>query len=263
MFVGGLHRSGTTALARALAAHPEVSGLSDTGVPEDEGQHLQDVYPKIRAHGGMGRFAHVEEAHLVETSPLVTPSNRQKLLKAWTPYWDLTRPNLLEKSPSNMIKMRFLQELFPGSAFVVVVRHPVVVALAMQKWNPVVVARNGRRRVSMLGLVSHWARAHHLLLVDSEHVEHLHVLRYEDLVSDPLEVLKRLSSALALDPAVEGGNIRGGYDQPYWDRWQAMASGGAVARHRHRAIVEKYAGAARTFGYDIADPRALSPWSWT
>ena len=57
VFVGGLHRSGTTPLARVLGAHPEISGLSGTGVSEDEGQHLQDVYPRIRAHGGMGRFA--------------------------------------------------------------------------------------------------------------------------------------------------------------------------------------------------------------
>ena len=45
VFVGGLHRSGTSLLARSLEAHPSVSGFRDTGVPEDEGQHLQSVYP--------------------------------------------------------------------------------------------------------------------------------------------------------------------------------------------------------------------------
>jgi hypothetical protein len=35
----GLHRSGTSPLAQALAEHPSVSTFRDTGAPEDEGQH--------------------------------------------------------------------------------------------------------------------------------------------------------------------------------------------------------------------------------
>ena len=45
LFVGGLHHSGTTLLTRALRQHPAISGLRGTGVPEDEGQHLQSVIP--------------------------------------------------------------------------------------------------------------------------------------------------------------------------------------------------------------------------
>ena len=56
LFVGGLHRSGTTLLADLIAAHPLTSGFANTGVPADEGQHLQDVYPSARAFGGPGRF---------------------------------------------------------------------------------------------------------------------------------------------------------------------------------------------------------------
>src|SRR5207249_5367403 len=59
VFVGGLHRSGTSLMARTIAGHPEVSAFTGTGVPEDEGQHLQTVYPKPSARQQAGRFAFV------------------------------------------------------------------------------------------------------------------------------------------------------------------------------------------------------------
>ena len=83
VFVGGLHRSGTTLLARCLAEHPEVSGFSGTRAPEDEGQHLQNVYQPGRAHGGPGRFGFDPEAHLTETSALVSDASRARLLEQW------------------------------------------------------------------------------------------------------------------------------------------------------------------------------------
>ena len=60
LFVGGLHRSGTSLVHRCLTRHPEVTGFSDTGVPEDEGQHLQTLYAPAYAHGGPGRFGLIQ-----------------------------------------------------------------------------------------------------------------------------------------------------------------------------------------------------------
>ena len=95
VLVAGLHRSGTTALARVLAGHPEVSGFNGTPAKEDEGQHLQDVYPAARANGGAGQFAFAAGSHLTEASPLATAANAQRLLAQWAPYWDLDRRYLL------------------------------------------------------------------------------------------------------------------------------------------------------------------------
>src|SRR5213075_2856910 len=83
ILVGGLHRSGTTPLARLLGTHPQVSSFRDTGVKEDEGQHLQDVYPAARTYGGAGRFALAPEAHLTESSPLATPDNARRIFASW------------------------------------------------------------------------------------------------------------------------------------------------------------------------------------
>jgi len=136
VFLAGLHRSGTTLLARLLAAHPEMSGFSGTGVPADEGQHLQSVYPAAKKYGGPGRFGFAPESHLTEGSPLVSEASARKLFEEWSAHWDLSRPLLLEKSPPNLLKTRFLQALLFGVAstdaltFLSVVTVLCVVALA-------------------------------------------------------------------------------------------------------------------------------------
>src|SRR5215471_12727668 len=191
VFLAGLHRSGTTLLARLLAAHPEISGFSDTGAPADEGQHLQSVYPSDHLHGRAGRFGFAPEMHLTESSPLVSEQNAGALFEEWSPHWDLSRPLLLEKSPPNLLKTRFLQALYPDSSFVVIVRHPIPVSIPTAKWR-------GTRRYGRL--FEHWLRCHALFEADREHLERVYVLHYEQLVSDPATVLRAIFEFLALEP---------------------------------------------------------------
>lgn len=247
VFVAGLHRSGTTALSRALAAHPQISGLSGTGVAEDEGQHLQPVYPPARAYGGPGRFAFDDRAHLTSTSPLVGPGNAQRIWDAWTPHWDLARPYLLEKSPPNLIMGRFLQALFPGSALVVLVRHPVIVTLSTRKWAP---------RVSPHRLMEHWTRAHDLFRADRPALRRVVVLHYEDLVHDPDPELARVSALLGLDGTVPAGAIQSTRSSTYADQWTAMGRGRGWDRARRERIERDFSAAAARWGYDLADPLA-------
>jgi hypothetical protein len=259
VFVGGLHRSGTTPLARALARHPDVSGLHATGVREDEGQHLQQVYPKAKAYGGSGHFANDEAAHLTEHSPLATRQSADRLLAAWRPFWDLDRPLLVEKSPPNLIMGRFLQALFPGSALVVVVRHPVVVALSTKKWRRLV-STNVARYSTVSGLVAHWLRAHELLLEDAPRLRRLHVVRYEDLVEHPADELARIQEFLGLATPFPADGLTGTHSTQYEQTWESMASGLRPARLRRQVIVSRYREAVSAFGYDIDDLHARAPW---
>src|SRR4029077_19555861 len=190
VFLAGLHRSGTTLLARLLAGHPEISGFSGTGVPADEGQHLQTVYPPASVYGGPGRFGFAPESHLTEDSPLVSEENARAIFEQWSEHWDLTRPVLLEKSPPNLLKTRFLQALYPGSAFVVIVRHPIPVSIPTARWR-------GTRRYDRM--FAHWLRCHALFEAHREHLARGHLRRYEQLVRAPAGTLRETFEFLELD----------------------------------------------------------------
>jgi Sulfotransferase family len=247
VFVGGLHRSGTTLLGRCLADHPLVSGLSGTGVPADEGQHVQKVYRPAKAYGGPGRFAFSAEAHLTESSPL---AGAERILAAWRPYWELERPYLLEKSPPNLIRMRFLQALFPGALFVVVTRHPVAVSYATQKFRTR--AQRFRRRMHLRDLLRHWVVAHRLFQEDEPFLENLIVVRFERLLSEPDACLREVYDYLGVEPLPAGREIRPGSNERYFERWREEL------RSPERAapldvLRREFEPQVRAFGYSLDD----------
>lgn len=190
VFVCGLHRSGTSILHRVLRESPEVSGLRDTGVPEDEGQHLQTVFPTARAFGGPGRFAFDPAAHLTEADAPDPARDRARLLREWGAYHDLSRRLFIEKSPPNLVRTRYLQAVFPGARFVFVIRHPAVVALATEKWTG----------TTHLEMMLHWQAAHLTMLADLPHLAHSLVLRYEDLAGAFEPNLARICDFLGIAP---------------------------------------------------------------
>jgi hypothetical protein len=242
VFLAGLHRSGTTLLARLLAAHPEVSGFSGTGVDADEGQLLQTVYPAARVWGGPGRFGFAPEAHFTEEQ--ASEAKARRLFEEWSPHWDLSRPVLLEKSPPNLLKTRFLQALFPDSAFVVVLRHPIAVSLATAKW----------RRTRRLGrLIEHWLRCHEIFAVDKPLLERVHVIRYEDLVREPEPILRGVFEFLELDPIPPSEPVEAGADERYFTQWRELKRD-----PRMRAYLDLSAlrceRRARRWGYRLLSP---------
>jgi len=249
VFVAGLHRSGTTLLARCLAAHPAVAGLRHTGVSEDEGQHLQNVLPTARALGGPGRFALRPEAHVTEASPLATPDARERLLRAWAPYWEGKRPILLEKSPPNLLRTRFLQALFPDASFVVVVRHPLAVSLATRKWC--------HRPLPFL--LRHWLAAHGTFREDRPRLSRSLCLSFESLVRAPQATLDEVCAFLEIPPGADATPVRGGANARYFGRWMRTLSGPLAPYARW--VAQRYEPEVRSYGYSLHDLDRAEPFA--
>lgn len=229
VFITGLHRSGTSVLADCLKEHPKISGFRETGFPKDEGQFLQSLFPIAWRYGGPGRFGFSKEMHLTEQSALLSEKNREKIFREWGQYWDLSKPFLLEKSPPNILKTRFLQALFPNSYFIFISRHPVANSYANQKWS----------ETSIYSLLEHWITCHKIFNQDKKFLKNLFVLTYEDFVREPDVYLEKIYRFLGIPGFVRTIEVQKGVNEKYFALWQA-------AIDHHNRFTKKL----RSFKYD-------------
>ena len=254
IFVCGLHRSGTSILFRSLRDHPEVSGFEGTDSPEDEGMHLQSVYPPSGYFGGAGAFGFHPEAHLTESSSLVSEENRQKLFSEWSRYWDLSKIHLLEKSPPNIIRTRFLQAMFPNAYFVVMLRHPLAVSYATQKWyRKYWVNWRGFPRI-----LEHWLVCHEIFREDQKYLKNVFVVKYEEFVAAPHAWVNHLYHFLGLSDFSVNQKILSDVNSKYFKMWNSKLSG-VFSGPMNRALIKRYEERMRCFGYSLVDLDWLGP----
>ena len=248
VFLGGLHRSGTTLLFRMLREHPNMSGfvnnkVADHWTPlEDEGQFLQGVYPPALCFGGPGSFAFAPESHITESSELLTPENKAQLGADWFPYWDLSKHYLLEKSPPHVLMTRFLQSVFPSSSYVIIMRHPVAVSLATTKWSP----------RSLDSLIEHWLVAHETFEEDRPHLRRVMTVRYETMVEEPAATLREIYAFLGVEPHETSFEATTEHNQRYFAQWLEMAKNPETSPSIQEWIA-RYETRVRAFGYSLQD----------
>jgi Sulfotransferase family len=186
------------------------------------------------------------------------------LWQAWAPHWDLERPVLLEKSPPNLLRTRFLQALFPDSShFVVVVRHPIAVAYATKRWSRIAtwIPPQASRRLHQLqaplgALLRHWVEAHEQFLADASALENVCLVRYEDLVTDPAGEMQGVFRFLGLEPVSRDWEVKRGLNERYLQRWHARAQSRTGRAYLGR-LARDFEDRVRPFGYSLAEPERL------
>jgi hypothetical protein len=246
VFVCGLARSGTSLLGRNIARLEDCTGFQNTGVYEDEGQFLQDVYLTASDYGGSSRCGFDPRAHRTETSSLLTPEN--------------------------LLMTRFLQAAFPNAYFVVIRRHPVPVSLAGQKWKVNV--------TSLRSMFEHWLHCHELFEQDKKYLKHIYELRYEDYVENSGKYHEEIAAFLGTrvpeppnedrfrvvaqwhnptglrvpERAMEGTS--GAHNQKYLDRWRNLLTR-SFFKNYYRYIARKYERRFAQYGYSLIEDTGL------
>lgn len=230
LFIGGLHRSGTSILFKTLGKSNKMSKHENSNVSTNEGQHIQKVYPPASKFGGPGKFCFHKEYHYTEDCKLITMENKNKIIKQWSKYWNLSKPILVEKSPPNIIHLRFLQKLIDNSYFLVIIRHPVAVARATHKWN----------NQSLEKHLDHWIKAHEILYNDAKFIKNLLIIKYEDFCKDPYEIINKLEVMLdeQLDINIPE-NFVSSKNKKYLDK------------PIPQKIIDKYEQKINSFGYSL------------
>jgi hypothetical protein len=156
-------------------------------VPQNEGQHLQSVYPRTNELRGVFHYAYMEAAQMTETSESVSVATRRALLDAWSPYWRLTASRLVEKSPRHSTMTRFLQATFSPAAtvFVATMRHPL--ACAHYMWGKhYKQGKSDGEANDMCGAtyIDHWLRVYDVLMADMEHLDHVKLVQFETFMGE-------------------------------------------------------------------------------
>jgi hypothetical protein len=266
VFLGGSPRSGTSLLGRNIARLEDCTGLENTGVFEDEGQFLQDVYAVASEYGGSSRCGFDPRIHRTETSELLTPENIRRLHACWHAYWDNTKTIFVEKTPENFLMARFLQVAFPNSYFVVIKRHPVPVSIAGQRWTINITSLNR--------MFQHWLRCYSIFEQDKKYLKNVYELRYEDYVENPdkyhQEIAVFIGTRVPEPPKEDTFRIvlqqwrplglrvperameipSAAYNKKYFDRWSYFLTKSPFRRY-YQYIARKYEPEFAKYGYSL------------
>lgn len=178
VFICGLHRSGTTLLEQYLYSHFKVKALR-APVPENEGQFLQDVYKPALHYGGPGKFAFSQKMQDDLRELTDFDSYASRILSSWSKHTVGEGSILLEKSPPNITKMKWLRKVFPDAVFIVWTRDPRAVSGATQKWS----------KTGLEELMQHWNTAYSIARDDIN--PDTIVMHYEEFCASPESCLKK------------------------------------------------------------------------
>lgn len=183
VFVVGCYNSGTTLLHDVLAAHPLVGTLPD------EGQFCTDQLPRPR-DVGLPRMwaAEPERFHLDENSD--PGIDVVALKRQWAAQFDdYRRPVLLEKSPTNAARTRWLEKHFQPARFIGIVRNGYAVAEGLHR----------KRRHPYPLAARQWAESNRVMLADFDHLQDKLLIRYEELTEEPRRHLSEIFAFVGLD----------------------------------------------------------------
>jgi len=240
VFLVGCYNSGTTLLAEMLGQHPSISALPT------EGHFITDQFVKDYDIGLPRMWVGREDLFcLTEDDEGPDPI---RLKKEWAIRLDLSKPLLLEKSPPNSAKTRWLQKHFENAHFIGIIRNPYAVAEGIS------------RKAEPHHLIDgwpldkcawQWRRSNEVLMNDSKYLKRFMWVSYEGLVTDTVGTMNSITEFLGVD---EFGDIGSGRTWNIHERNDEIKNMNAVSIDKLSsediALVNEVAGdSIEAFGY--------------
>ena len=199
IFIVGCYNSGTTLLRSLLTQHPEIDALPSEGV------RLTDALPRPEDVGWHRLWCRcLNDVRLPVDEDMAPRSARIRR------HWSLALPgkpaNVLEKSIANTARMPFLQAGFPPAYFIYMIRNGYAVAEGIRrKAQPRRFGHDEYGDQYPIELCAEqWRASHDLVEEDSDVIDRLHTIRYEDLAANPARSLVDITDFLGLPPLPAG-----------------------------------------------------------
>lgn len=193
---------------------------------------------------GIGGYAFSNSSRLGASHAVANEAGALRLFRQWVPHWDLRRPVLVEKSPSNARAIGMLSAMWAAGraasySFVFISRHPLPQAFAMLAF------------VEPADVTLHSQLAHYLSIEESirddsrRHLSSVALLSLEGLTRQPHRTLSRLLSWLGL-PEDEAGlgrwavAVRPDPNAKYMQQYAEQRQASLQAEERHARLVETF-----------------------
>ncbi len=188
VFLVGCYNSGTTLLAELLGQHSSISALST------EGHFITDQFVKDYDIGLPRMW--VDREDLFRLNEDDTGPDPLRVKKEWAMRLDLKKPVLLEKSPPNSAKMRWLQKHFENAHFVGIMRNGYAVAEGItRKADPKHLIDSWPIEQSAY----QWKRSNEVMQHDARHLKKFMWVTYEDLADDTAATLDKITDFIGID----------------------------------------------------------------
>ncbi|WOJ98277.1 sulfotransferase [Congregibacter brevis] len=246
VFVGGLQRSGTSPLYKALLAVPGRTGIYGTHVPEQEGQFLQSVYEPDKSFGILYGFE--RDCYLSERDTFDPERDRLRLLADWGRFWSPKADVFVEKTPSNIVRLPYLKALFPEGEFIVIVRHPLAYSLALKKWSDEPLRR----------IIEHWLMVHKTSIENLLKVDGVTVVRYEDICDPSSGARSRLQQRHGVATSAD---LFADQNVKYFETWGGLHLT-ALSNDDRIVLSNRYGQVESVFGYSLDEPYVLAEPQW-
>ncbi|MDB5255500.1 MAG: sulfotransferase [Chitinophagaceae bacterium] len=185
VFIAGCPNSGTTLLHEILAQHPAIGSM-----PE-EGQFCTDQLISPYSLGVSRVWMQKIDFFYLNDETGSSKININKLKRQWALHYDdVSKPILIEKSPTNAVRLRWLQKHFSKSYFIGIYRNGYAVSKGIA----------GKTGCPLEDAVLQWKGSNEIMLEDFAHLHRKLMISYEELTEQPVETMLKIASFLSITP---------------------------------------------------------------